>query len=97
MSGYYKTYLAKLFQIVHNAADGVQLGGILVGNADAEGVLKLHYPLDNVQRVSSDVVDKIGVHGDGLGVQLKLLCKGLFYSLKYPNNYLQCAMHIDFL
>ena len=32
-----------------------------------------HDQLDDVERIGADVVDEVGVAGDGLGVQFKLL------------------------
>ena len=78
--------LQKLFEVVDDLAHGGELCRLIVTDGDAEKVLKGHDKLDNVEGVRAEVVNEAGVHGDGLGVDLKLLGKCVSYIFKNHCN-----------
>lgn len=78
------------FQIFNDAAHSIELSGILIGNGYPEAVLQCHNKLDYIQRIGADIINDIGVHGDGFRIHLKLLCQCVSYILK-NHFYLRCA------
>ena len=75
-------FLLELFQIINDPADGVELGRILIIDGDAVHILQGHDQFNDIERIGAEVVDQTGVHGDGLGIDLKLLGQSVSYIFK---------------
>ena len=80
--------LLELLQVIHDGANGAELGGIVIIDGDAEAVLQGHDEFHHVQGIGAQVIHNIGLGGNGLGIDLELLCQIVPYGFKKHGYFL---------
>ena len=69
--------------------DGADVAGALVGDDDVVLLLDGHHELDHVQGIGAEIVEDVGVGGDGLGVDLELVSQKLTNGVKNHGLFLR--------
>src|SRR5579875_2248544 len=77
-----------LLDVVDRVLYGLDLLGVLVGNLEVEGFLKLHHQFDHVERIGAQVLLKAGAGRDFGFVHLQLLDDDLFHLFFNGHAYL---------
>ena len=71
-----------VFEILHDVADRMNVRQLLIGDLHIKFLLKIHDELDNIQRISLEILDQSAIHRNGSGIQIQLADNDVAHFLK---------------